>query len=188
MINLIKKLIVKAPVIAGMLVAMILLFLFTCLPTAHADGQGVLVQQGRGTLYGAWAVKTIGTDKVAVSGTVSTGPSGSSTVGTGIACNTGTSPCTVSNSAADVLSANTSRKSCTVCAIGVVDLYCKRATAAGSAASSSNADFILNAGSAALKTGGCYSCDSNGVTWTGALNCIASAASAVVDTSVMETQ
>lgn len=185
---MIKKLLVGGAVLASL--AVLTLFFVWDLrgPEAHADGQGVLVQQGRGTLYGAWAVKTTGTDTVAVSGTVTASSSQSSTPGTGIACNTGTSPCTVTNSAANVLSANTSRKSCTVCAVGVVDLYCKRATTAGSAATSSNFDFILNAGSAALKTGGCYSCDSSGVIWTGALNCIASAASAVADMSVMETQ
>lgn len=110
-----------------------------------------------------------------------------STAGTGIACNSGTSPCTVTNAAQNILSASTSRKACQVCAWDVIDLYCKRATAAGSAASASNADFALNAGSASKKTGGCWSCDTAGGVWQGALNCIGSAASVVVNTLVSET-
>lgn len=111
-----------------------------------------------------------------------------STVGTQIACNSGASPCTVTNAALTILNANTSRKSCFLQAVDVVDLYCKRATSGASAASATNFDFILNAGSATKKGGGTYTCDSSGGTWQGAMNCIASAASAVVDLAVTETQ
>lgn len=118
---------------------------------------------------------------------VSTQPAQSSTAGTGVACNSGASPCTITNAAQNVLSANTSRKACQICAFDVVDIYCRRNTAAGSAASVTNADFSLNAGSAAKKVGGCWSCDTAGGVWQGALNCIGSAASVVVNTLVSET-
>lgn len=110
------------------------------------------------------------------------------TTGAQIACNSGVSPCTVTNSAATVLNANTSRKSCFLQAMDVVDLYCKRNTSGGSAASATNMDFLLNAGSATKKAGGSYACDSPGGVWTGAINCIASGASAVPSLNVVETQ
>src|SRR6266852_5309229 len=56
------------------------------------------------------------------------------------------------------------------------DFFCKKATAAGSAASTTNMDFLLKAASAANKgDGGIYSCDSAGVVYTGPINCTGSA-------------
>lgn len=116
-------------------------------------------------------------------------PFQSSTTGTGIACNSGTSPCSVTSAAQNILSANANRKSCFMQANDVVDFYCKRTTAAGSAASATNFDFILAAGSGALKAGAnAYQCDSQGTVWTGPMNCIASAANANRNFTIMETQ
>jgi hypothetical protein len=119
-------------------------------------------------------------------------PLAASTPGTHIACNSGVSPCTISNSALDVLSVNGLRTSCNLEAVGAVDLYCRRTTAALGAASASTFDFLIG-GSSALKQGGTYTCGPTAgndiqAVWQGPINCIASASSAVVDLAVTETQ
>ena len=119
--------------------------------------------------------------------TTITSPTPTQTAGVGIACNSGNSPCTVSNTAADVLKANTARKSCFLQAVGAATLYCKKATAAASAATSSSFDFLLY-GSTALQPGNGYQCDSNGSVWQGAINCLASASQTNPDIAVVENQ
>jgi hypothetical protein len=127
----------------------------------HAQGMTV-VEQGRGGRWGPWFYT------VATSSTTET-----------IACNSGVSPCSV-NTATTVLNANTSRKSCLIQNINTADMYCKRATAGGNAASVTNMDFMLKGASGANKgDGGAYNCDTNGAVWTGAINCTGSAAGTV---------
>ncbi len=104
------------------------------------------------------------------------GPPGSNTAET-IACNAGVSPCTIGAAATNVLNNSTSgRKGCILQNVNATDFFCKKATAAGSAASTTNMDFLLKAASAANKgDGGIYSCDSAGVVYTGPINCTGSA-------------
>lgn len=103
-----------------------------------------------------------------------------------VACNLGSSPCTVTTAALDILAANAARTGCLLQATDVVNLYCRRGTAAGAAATSSTFDFILNSSGTSKVGGGTYSC-TGGVIWTGAINCISSATSSVSDLAVVET-
>jgi|SRR5712664_2036919 len=104
------------------------------------------------------------------------GPPTSNTAET-IACNAGVSPCTVGAAATDILNNSTlGRMGCIVQNVNTTDFFCKKATAASSAASTTNMDFLLKAASAANKgDGGIYSCDSAGVVYTGPINCTGSA-------------
>lgn len=158
------------------LLFLVLVIFFVHNIPAHADGQGVLVQQGRGALYGSWAVKTIGSDKVTVTGTITPLPTQTASAET-IACNAGTSPCTLGAAATDILSANTSRKSCLIQNNGTVACICKKATAAGSAASTTNYDFVIKAAGVLRDgSGASYSCDGPGAIYDGAINCICNGA------------
>lgn len=112
---------------------------------------------------------------IAASTTVYTVPTGSTSLET-IACNSGTSPCTISNTSAAVLNANAARMQCLIQNINTVDLYCNQGTGT---ASSTSMHFVLKAASAANKgDGGTYSCTQGPAIWRGAITCIASGAEA----------
>ena len=113
-------------------------------------------------------------------------PFPSSNPGT-VACNSGVSPCTITNTAANVLAANVNRTGCLLQVVGNATLYCKKATAAASLASSTNFDFLLQ-GTAAASPGNSYSCDGPFSIWTGPINCIASSSQSATDLAVVETQ
>ena len=112
-------------------------------------------------------------------------PVAASSPGTQIAC--GTSPCTITNTAAMVLNNNPARQSCLLQVVGAATLYCRKATLANSTATSSNFDFLLY-GSTALQPGNGYQCDSAHSVWRGPINCIASASQSSVDLAVTESQ
>lgn len=93
-----------------------------------------------------------------------------------IACNSGTSPCTIPASSTAVLSANASRHGCLLQNVGLVDLYCNTQ---GGTASSTGLHIILGKASAALGgDGGMYRCDDAGGVNPSAIACIGQAAGA----------
>lgn len=111
-------------------------------------------------------------------------PFQTSTAGTAVAC---ASPCTVTSTAINILTANPNRSGCFLQAIGNATLFCKKATIIVSAATTSNYDFVLQS-TAATTPGNAYQCDSAFSIWTGAVNCIASASQSSPDLGVAESQ
>lgn len=90
-----------------------------------------------------------------------------------IACNTGTSPCTIGGTSTTVLSKNVNRHECLLQNVGTTIFYCLKGTGT---ASTTNFLFALKAGTAANDgTGGSYSCNQGAVVWSGPIVCVGSA-------------
>jgi hypothetical protein len=98
-----------------------------------------------------------------------------------IACNAGTSPCTIGASSTTVLNANSVRHECLLQNVGTTDFYCLKGTGT---ASTANMNFVLKAASGANKgDGGSYSCNTGPVVWTGIIACISSGAGGILNAS-----